>query len=388
MSVDNEKLLVFGDSHAVIWEGSNVLARRKESRFKDVSVVHLGPALAFNLLDKDGHHLGKWGEQIVAYMAEQRQQGNKIAGVMLCLGEIDIRTQVIKRAITLQTSIEAVIQTLAARMDAFSALLSSAFDVPVLIWEPVPTSSTKNFTFNSHYPTVGTEVERNYGTQVMSNLLKQLSARRREAGVPIYSFGAFNELTQFYETKLQFFEDGCHLNLEGLHVAINALRALCTQHNLDFMKFFDGNHKVLQSASSCDVSDQIKVSLSSDMAGSAKLSTLDGFGYCFHTQKESEPYALLDIGYAALMDKLILRNRLDGYSERAKNMSVYVGNDLTSLGRIYASSKDWGSDGKPLVINFEQFVSPVRFILLKLPDNEHFHLGSVNTLVKRFQVNQ
>lgn len=388
MSVDAEKLLVFGDSHSVIWEGSNVLQRRKESRFKGVCVVHLGPALAFNLLDKEGVELGKWGEQIFASVSGHLQQGSKIAGLMLCFGEIDIRTQVIKRAIATNTSIEACVKTLAERMDAFSAKLYERFGLPVLMWEPVPTSSAKNFTFNPNFPTVGTEVERNYATQCMGRFLKQLSGNRRQDGLRIYSFGVFDELTQFYETKASFFEDGCHLNLDGLDIAIKSLKALCDEHQLDFMRFFEANPNVLESATSCDVSDHIQVRLSSDMMGAASLSAGDGLGYCFHTEKEDEPYALLDIGYAALMDKLIIRNRLDGYSERAKSMSVYVGNDINSLGRIYASSKEWGSDGTPLVINFEQFPTPVRFILLKLADNEHFHLGSVNALVKRFQVNQ
>jgi hypothetical protein len=386
MSVDAEKLLVFGDSHAVIWEGSNVLQRRRDSLFKDVSVFHLGPALAFNLLNKEGTQLGKWGEQIFSHVAQALQQGNQIAGLMLCFGEIDIRTQVIKRAIAMQSSIEASVQTLADRMDVFSAMLYEKFGLPVLLWEPVPTSSSKNFTFNPNFPTVGTEVERNYATQCLAHLLRQLSADRRDAGQRIYSFGVFDELTQFYETKTQFFEDGCHLNLDGLEVAIRSLKTLCEAHQLGFSRFFDASTKVRQQAISCDVTDHIQVRLSSDMTGSAGLSTQEGTGYCFHTQKEQEPYALLDIGYAALMDKLIIHNRLDGYSERAKNMAVYVGNDLNSLGRIYASSKAWGSDGEPLVINFEKFPTPVRFILLKLADNEHFHLGAVNALVKRFQL--
>ena len=53
-----KKILVFGDSHSVIWSGSDILGK-KRNLFKGVDVHHLGPALAYNLLDDTGTIPGK-----------------------------------------------------------------------------------------------------------------------------------------------------------------------------------------------------------------------------------------------------------------------------------------------------------------------------------------
>ncbi len=91
--------LIVGDSHSVIWEGNNVACKQNHSLFEGVKVVHLGPALAYNLLNKDQSALGKWGTNVVEIIQRLLASDVQINGVMLCFGEIDIRTQVIARAI-------------------------------------------------------------------------------------------------------------------------------------------------------------------------------------------------------------------------------------------------------------------------------------------------
>lgn len=56
-------MLVIGDSHSLIWGGNNISEGQKGSKFPHVSTVHLGPALAFNLM-KDLNSPGKWGNRI------------------------------------------------------------------------------------------------------------------------------------------------------------------------------------------------------------------------------------------------------------------------------------------------------------------------------------
>ena len=66
-------LFVFGDSHSVIWGGNNVaFGVSKTSKFANVNICHLGPALAFNLINADGIKLGKWGAGILSILSKEK----------------------------------------------------------------------------------------------------------------------------------------------------------------------------------------------------------------------------------------------------------------------------------------------------------------------------
>ena len=105
-----QKILIFGDSHSVIW-GKSPFA-------SNIEVFPLGPALAFNLIQEQPDTRSKWfdlikikngglsksGKQIFKILS--KNQSLKDCAVMLCFGEIDIRTQIVKRAIKNHTNIE------------------------------------------------------------------------------------------------------------------------------------------------------------------------------------------------------------------------------------------------------------------------------------------
>jgi hypothetical protein len=380
-----EIFLVFGDSHAVIWEGSNVLQRLPHSRFEHVQVSHLGPALAFNLMDKAGDGLGKWGEQIFELLSHPDLADKRVSGVMLCFGEIDIRTQVVGRAMSDDTSIEQAVAQVFGRVLAFAARLHAHISCPVLLWEPVPTSSTRTFVFNPNFPSVGSEVERNYATACASAHLRAGSQTLREQGQAVYAFGAFEQYTHFLETREEFFEDGCHLNLKGLGVALACLTALCQAHQLDVHRFFTPVSNVLSRTSVRDIARYVKVTLSSEYARPSRLLRLKDRDYCFHTEKQEEPFAMIDIGYATKLEQLIIYNRFDAHQDRARTLQVLVGDNLTSVRKVFESKHVWGEDGEPLAIGFKSSAAPVRFIMLRLMEDEFFHLGQVHIMVRSFQ---
>jgi hypothetical protein len=61
-------LVVFGDSHSVIWGSNNVLKRVGPTKFPNVQVFYLGSALAFNLINHENDGLGKYGKDIFSIM--------------------------------------------------------------------------------------------------------------------------------------------------------------------------------------------------------------------------------------------------------------------------------------------------------------------------------
>jgi hypothetical protein len=220
-------LLVFGDSHSIIWEGNNVSGRPNQSKFPNVKVFHLGPALAFNLTNHtDG--LGKWGEQIFSFM--DTTESLNATAIMLCFGEIDVRTQVVKRTLDSQLTTQDVVTNIVKHLNSFAEKLFNLTKVPILLWEPVSTS--KEISLDSDFPTIGGEIERNIATIMFSDISREFCERSRTNGMQIYSFGIANQLMNSYETKPEFFEDGCHLNNNGLNLGIESLKDLCINNNL------------------------------------------------------------------------------------------------------------------------------------------------------------
>ena len=94
--------------------------------------------------------------------------------------------------------------------------------------------------FNGSYPTVGSELERNYATRIVSAGLREKSNKLLERGFPIYSFGICEKLSPNYLTDAAFYEDGVHLNYIGLDLAVTSFNKLCEKHNLSDIKNFFG----------------------------------------------------------------------------------------------------------------------------------------------------
>lgn len=374
------KLFVFGDSHSVIWEGNNVLRRPEQGRFKGVKVFHLGEALAYNLLGSDLTEFGKWGQQIVSITREGRDAGLNIAGIMLCFGEIDVRTQIVRRALLDGTDIAESAQRVAKRVIAFARLLYETYQYPTIIWEPIPTTSSKFFSFNPMFPAIGSEIERNYATSCLGSYLRHAAGELLLKGYKIYSFGIFDKLTTCFETKPEFYEDGCHLNLNGLEVAIKQLDKLCEENKLTLNQLFHASANLLHHPAAKDLTDRAKLILSSEHIRPSQLGRMANRGFCFHTKKQTNPLAIIDIGYSAIIVKLIIYNRFDCFGERAKNLKIMVGNDLNKLTDLFQADEVWGLDGTPIELDISTNLGPVRYVVLQLMDDEYFHLGEVRVI--------
>ena len=376
--------LIVGDSHSVIWEGNNVACKQNHSLFEGVKVVHLGPALAYNLLNKDQSALGKWGAKVVEIIQRLLASDVQINGVMLCFGEIDIRTQVIARAIKGSLlSIEESTRVVSDRIIKFASILFGRFGFPVLVWEPVPSGSDKALHVDSDFPRVGTETERNFATYCMSKFLREgAAAKRGEKNKKIYAFGIYEQLADGFETKIDYFEDGCHLNLKGFQVALNSLHTLCVEYDLDLFRFFQPIPDFCDFPFISNVARYSKLSVSSELCTPSRLSRIPGYGWCFHTDKQINPSAVIDIGYAAEIFSIVIYNRFDECYERAKNLSVFVGNDLNKMLLVYNQSEAWGGDGKPLVLECTKDIEPVQYVAMQLRAEEYFHLGEVQINVK------
>ena len=371
----NTKLLVFGDSHCAIWEGN--LHHQSKSRFDGVKAIHLGPALAYNLLDKAGTDLGKWGAQITEYLYKFLEHPYELY-VMLSFGEIDIRTQVIQRAIENDSSIEKSVDQIVQRLIKFSEILYDNFRIPVLIWEPVPSAINEFDPINPDFPEVGSLIERCYATKCFSEICKLKSTEMQQLGKAIYSFGINDELMHLFETKRDYYKDGCHLNLKGLELAISSLDKLCRNSGLEVHKLFNPFAKISGKNKLVDISSKARINLSSIFNNEpAQLKKLQNRGYCFHTNKDVEPFALLDIGYSSKVKKIVVFNRFDFEFERAKSLIIMIGNDTNKLEIVHSANSPWGMQGESITIQFENSFRSFRYIAFKLLEQEYLHLGEI-----------
>lgn len=372
-----KKIVVIGDSHSLIWGGNLALetltSRRynPKSKFENVDVFWLGPALAYNLMGEN-NKLGKWGLKIFEKIGLLLET-NKIGYVILSFGEIDIRCHVVKQSLFLNSSIEKVVEDLTNRLLKFAEIFYSKFGLPLLIWDPIATVTQ----FYEMHPTFGSEKERNYATELFSNFLIQKTAILRKKNSKIYSFGIFNQTTTNYVSHNEFKEDGLHLNLKGLKLGIEALECLSKNENLDCYKYFQRSFKQLSEFKEFDITESVKFKLSSKYNSKNSLTNDYGRGFCFHTQNEKNPTVFIDIGFSSPLTKIILYNRKDGWRERAKLIEVWVGNSVKDM--IKVSSNDWENIDKPFEIIFDNKKNNFfRYVMLRLNDNQYFHLGSVH----------
>lgn len=343
----------------------------------------MGPALAFNLINNENNGLGKWGVDIFSIMENKKPTATAI---MLCFGEIDIRTQIIRRSADSQSSIQFAVREVVGRLNSFAEKLFNFAKVPVLLWEPVATSGTKNFSFNPDFPATGSEIERNYATVMFSKISRELCEKSRAKGASIYSFGIAKQLMSFYETKVEFFEDGCHLNTCGLSLGIKSLEAICYDNKLPPLDILFEDFKVIaESKHTRNIASQAKVTLSSSYTTPSVL-TKTNTGFCFHTQKEDKPYALIDLGYAAIVRELVIFNRFDAFQERASTLEIFAGLDTNKLSRIFGNDKTWNEYERPLVVEIPKNFGPIRFIYLRLNISEFFHLGEVQIFEDSFLI--
>ncbi len=377
---DDPRLFVFGDSHSKIWGGETFGALRDQPVFPRVKVHQLGGALAYNLMDDTNQSLGKWGTQVFEILESELAQGlANPSFILLCFGEIDVRTQVVYRALLNQTTMDASAEVVAQRLLKFSELLYQKFQIPVLIWEPTP---TKRLLYTPDFPATGTDIERNYATCHLGQLLRS-GAAKLQVKYTIFSFGAYDRLSFALRTHQEYFEDGCHLNFSGLQLAYAELEKLDIKHGLGVMSCFQADDSKLKSlANVVDITDQITFSMTSRYGTDQSLRRSSTNGYCFHTQKEQTPTVLLDLGCAMMVHSIRLRNRLDGHAERAAHLAISIGNDPQKLERVYESDKTWGEDGGVFELVFPK--QAVRLVSLRLLNEDYFHLGEVTVFARSF----
>ena len=203
MKVSNRnKLFVFGDSHSIIWEGSELPNRETPPYYSDVVVHHLGPALAWNINDK-------WRSQIFGTLNDLEDKPDTI---FLSFGEIDVRTG------------RPSLNVAAARLVAFACDASYVIGSRVVILSPPPTATYIGNEDDPAYPCSGSSMERNERARNFCREIEQhVHSSLREYRIDFIDTHKIL-LPTLDEMRDDIFCDGRHLNRKALSEIIATLQ--------------------------------------------------------------------------------------------------------------------------------------------------------------------
>lgn len=170
-------LLAIGDSHAKFWSGHNTQRKVGRPRLPHVDVLHMGPVTAHNVNNPDATTGGK-----SRLIAKLQARTRRFDALIVSMGEIDCRAHLIQAAIRRNVSIEAATEDTVRRYFDFIDWLRDAYDRPILVWGPGPTSPAGVTKVNHAFPLVGAALERNYATLLFNEAAERRCGDRPGVG--------------------------------------------------------------------------------------------------------------------------------------------------------------------------------------------------------------
>lgn len=100
--------------------------------------------------------------------------------------------------------------------------------------------------------------------------------------------------------------------------------------------------------------------------------------YGFHTQREYNPWWQVDLGMEIAIDKIVIYNRQDCCSERARTIQVFLSTDGVNFENAYQHNGTvfgGARDQKPLQVSLQ--FKKARFVRLQLNERNALHLDEV-----------
>jgi hypothetical protein len=353
-----KKIIVFGDSHSAVF-----------SNIADMDVVHVGPATAHNLSKADSTTQAR--EQILARLKFCPPEET---AVLLVFGEIDCRMHILKAASTIKVSIQQAVEATVAR---YCGVLKSIVEMgyTLLVYGPAGSGSG----WNSNFPSVGREQDRNYAIHTFNVLLEQ---NCRQLGVAFVSIDDLVINKDSWLTRAGFLNDGCHLN--NYPKTVVELQTIILSRYLTWLEAENSDRCVSPCGTDptrVDHADGKPFVLTSawhdyPLAGIVcKRSP-----YFFHTDERINGGIRIDFLAAFVVDQIIIHNRTDGLQERANHLYLVLGLDQNTAVTVPIATGNDFLNGN--VSSISQTFPPVlaRFASLYSSANTYLHLAGIEII--------
>jgi hypothetical protein len=205
-----------GDSHASFFSGQERMQPAWPGKSNNIipifSSFRLGAVLAYNLCNL--HSTSQGREALFSVLINEIPYGST---VMLCFGEIDCRTQLVKQSVKRNELLEIVVQECVKRY--FSVILEiKSLGYQVLIWNVLP-STQYNLDDIPQFPTYGSVFERNEATRFFNHYLECLGQKNNIPFISIY-----DKITDEEGLPISnFFTDPVHLSQRAMPFAKQVL---------------------------------------------------------------------------------------------------------------------------------------------------------------------
>ena len=161
-----------GDSHVSFLSGFDSMIpewpQKARSCFGNIKAYRIGAILAYSL-----HKRGHKGRKLLFNIIEAFNIENDI--VMLCFGEIDCRTQIVKQARSKNISIE---QTVEFTVKNYFSVIMEIKDLGFKVWVWNVILPQMQYINTQEYPSVGTYDERKSTTKLFNEKLRCLCDSR------------------------------------------------------------------------------------------------------------------------------------------------------------------------------------------------------------------
>jgi hypothetical protein len=292
------RLAVFGDSHSIIFSGTpyreGLTPRNVQSNFPGVDVFWVEDALAYNLMPRG--RLGKHGLKVLELMPDD------VAAVFLCFGEIDVRNQILRRVASGGDLYEQL-ETITSSLIDFAIHLRDRFGIPVFILSPV--GSQRDFSpFNIKVPSFGSEADRNI---VTLQLERKLHEKTQFLDCVFVLDVASLTIDQIFQTKSVFYEDGCHLNLDGLSLVSKLFENNCRNLKIDLPCFFvDANAGLAPELVPTDLITGARIYLLNSSDGRLRYVEFPTPDLCLYPAPVSNPEVIIDLGFITELKEVLL----------------------------------------------------------------------------------
>ena len=181
-ATSSQEIIAFGDSHVGVFDG-----------IPGFEKVWVGAATAYNLIKLDSSTKGR--EKIFERL-QSATPGSSV--VLLCFGEVDCRSHILKHCIKSGRSIDEVCAHVVSRYFEFVGQISSR-GFAVILCGPYGSGSDHN--------DQGSTQERYYASVCIEKMLRDCAKDRR---VPYFSLHGVLTDAASQETRVEFFEDGLH----------------------------------------------------------------------------------------------------------------------------------------------------------------------------------
>ena len=218
----------FGDSHVSFFSGRDAIQPVVPGSSDDLlpffRTFHVGPALAYNLIKEGTQTRGR--EKVLETLAEKVPPGSR---VLLCFGEIDCRSHLLRHVWKENASMESVALTCAEHYTRFASELQEKGYEPI-VYNAVPSrheNTRRDKWDKADYPSIGTHLERNKITALFNQSAEKICQDKQ-----IHFLSNYPALiTSSGKTRQQFYMDRIHLSQRAMPLTLERLAGIYPSEN-------------------------------------------------------------------------------------------------------------------------------------------------------------